>query len=390
MDKGRGQKIRGYFLLWGLLLGIGFLSLCLLHQQDGKVSEQQIREMVIMHPELEQEVHNSFAFYREQRMEGYYIAFVLYAMLTAGILGVSLFLTHQRLHRDNALNNRKIEAVLQQIEAFQKGDFSVAYHQGMADMEAEDSEPWDHIWGRIRELGYYLEGMKEKLSQEENSTKTLISDISHQLKTPLASLKMSHELLQGDDLSPQEREEFFHKEGVEIERMLLLLQELVKLSRLENYMIQLAPERASMKKTITEAVNVVIIKAVKKQIEVQMDMPQDIIVLHDSQWTVEAISNVLDNAIKYSGENSTIQISVETLPNLLLLEIEDEGIGIPAHEVHRIYQRFYRGKEAMKLSKDGVGLGLYLSRRILEQQGGSIVAKRKQSGGTIFRITFPL
>lgn len=97
---------------------------------------------------------------------------------------------------------------------------------------------------------------------------------------------------------------------------------------------------------------------------------------------------MLDNAIKYSNTGSCVSIRIRRLPNLALVEIEDEGIGILPEELHKIYQRFYRGKNASSEVKEGAGIGLYLTRKILEEQDGTIVAKRKQKSGTIFRMTF--
>ena len=131
-------------------------------------------------------------------------------------------------------------------------------------------------------------------------------------------------------------------------------------------------------------------KAYAKRIELQVDIEKDEVVCHDPKWTVEAISNILDNAIKYSMEETKIMVSVKQLPNLLLLEIEDEGIGIDPEDLHKIFQRFYPGKEAKAFSKDGAGIGLYLSRKIIEEQGGTITAKRRPVQGTKFQITLPM
>lgn len=256
--------------------------------------------------------------------------------------------------------------------------------------EKREQEKCAQFEDTLREQDYYLQGLREKLEQEENSTKSLISDISHQLKTPLSSLRMSHELAQESELSKEERDEFLKQEEVEIHKLEVLLQELVNLSRLESHMIELKPERCEIKKTITEAVNQVFMKAYAKRIELQVDIEKDEVVCHDPKWTVEAISNILDNAIKYSMEETKIMVSVKQLPNLLLLEIEDEGIGIEPEDLHKIFQRFYPGKEAKAFSKDGAGIGLYLSRKIIEEQGGTITAKRRPVQGTKFQITLPM
>lgn len=314
-------------------------------------------------------------------------AFLVY-LAGVSFLMIALYVVNKKqTHSDVKHFQSNVERLRLQLEQFQKGNYQVALQ---TEQSSKASEQWITIWDQLIQLGYYFERVQAKLEVEENNTKSLISDISHQLKTPLASLRMSHELLQSDGLTQEEKDEFFYKEEVEIHRLELLLQELVNLSRLERHMIQIEPEPSGIKQTITGAVNIVIMKAIAKNIDVQVNISEEVVVCHDSKWTVEAIANVLDNAIKYSHENSVISIVTHQLPNLLLIEIEDEGIGIPMEEIHKIFQRFYRGKEALKMTKDGAGIGLYLTRRILEQQGATIVAKRKQNQGTIFKINFPL
>lgn len=112
--------------------------------------------------------------------------------------------------------------------------------------------------------------------------------------------------------------------------------------------------------------------------------------LHDHKWTVEALANVLENAVKYSPGQTTVSILVSCLVNHVLIQVEDEGIGIPEGELHEVFKRFYRGSNARDVVKEGAGVGLYLARNIIEQQGGSIVAKRKNGSGTIFQIMLPL
>ena len=98
----------------------------------------------------------------------------------------------------------------------------------------------------------------------------------------------------------------------------------------------------------------------------------------------------MDNAIKYSENGTTVKVRVQELQSNLLIEIEDQGMGIPSGELHNIFKRFYRGKEAVRKVKDGVGVGLYLARNIIEHQGGTITVKSRQKSGTIFRVTLPI
>lgn len=155
-------------------------------------------------------------------------------------------------------------------------------------------------------------------------------------------------------------------------------------------MIQLKPVMGGLQKTLTAAVSQIYMKAKNKNIEIQLEMEKDIEILHDSKWTEEALVNVLDNAVKYSGEHTTVTVRVILLASNVLVEIEDEGIGVKAEELTKIYQRFYRGTEAKQKVKEGAGVGLYLARMILERQGGTISAKRKMDKGMIFKITLPI
>ena len=176
----------------------------------------------------------------------------------------------------------------------------------------------------------------------------------------------------------------------EILKMEALLDELVKLSRLENSMIQIKCEKCSIKKTISEAVSQIYMKASAKDIKICVDMEKDVKIMHDHKWTAEALVNILDNAVKYSPERTTVNIYVSCLVNHVLIQIDDEGMGIPEGEVHEIFKRFYRGSNTKDIVKEGAGVGLYLARSIIEQQGGSIIAKRKNGTGTIFQIMLPL
>ena len=118
-------------------------------------------------------------------------------------------------------------------------------------------------------------------------------------------------------------------------------------------------------------------------------MEQDLTITHDAKWTGEALVNILDNSIKYSPEHTAVTIRVTALVRNVLIEIEDEGIGIRKEDFTKIYQRFYRGSMAKNMSEEGAGVGLYLSRMILERQGGTISAKRRTGKGTVFKVTLP-
>lgn len=227
------------------------------------------------------------------------------------------------------------------------------------------------------------------LEKEDADTKALITNISHQLKTPLAAIRMSHELAAGNCVSDEERQEFMEQEEIQIAKLQDLLDELVKLSRLEKNMIVLQPIATGFKQTITDAVSQIYPKAHAKKMEIVVEITEDAVITHDVKWTTEALINVLDNAVKYSDAGKHIFIRMSRLTRYVLIEIEDEGMGIPGAELHKIYHRFYRGSNVEKDS-EGAGVGLYLTRWIIEAQGGTIAAKNKLEAGMVFRIMLPL
>ena len=121
---------------------------------------------------------------------------------------------------------------------------------------------------------------------------------------------------------------------------------------------------------------------------VQVEMEEDFLILHDAHWTAEALTNVLDNAVKYAPAETKITIRVQSLVKHILIEIMDEGPGIPDKEKHKIYQRFYRGEHSGET--EGAGVGLYLARQILEEQKGSIMVKNNYPAGSRFQILLPM
>lgn len=384
MDRKGKQKIGLICLILGAIALFMTISFCKVRYEN-KIFEEQKKELTTIYPELAEELSENISYYAAKNLQTD-IQIMLTVVLLMGIVlaGVYFILTCANKRRFIEAEN-ELNYIYEQLLRFQSGNDDM-----LPLSEESRSQKFEDVYEKLRDLGYYFADLKERLAQEENSTKALITDISHQLKTPLASIKMSHELALSLDFSEKERQSFMETETREILKMEVLLDELVKLSRLENSMIQIKCEKCSMKKTIREAVSQIYIKANSKQIKICVDMEQDVEILHDHKWTVEALVNILDNAIKYSPQGTTVNIHVSCLVNHILIQVEDEGIGITEGELHEIFKRFYRGSNTRNTVKEGAGVGLYLARSIIEQQGGSIVAKRKNGRGTIFQIMLPL
>lgn len=384
MDRKGKQKIKFICLILGAiaLLAIIFFWKA---SYDNRLCEEQKKELSTIYPELAEKLSENVSYYAAKNIQTDFLIMLVAVLLIVAVLtGVYFILTSANKQTFKEVEN-ELNYIYEQLLRFQNGNFNM-----LPLPEESNSQKFEDVYDKFKDLAYYFSNLKERLAQEENSTKALITDISHQLKTPLASIKMSHDLSVSSDLSEEERQSFMEAETREIHKMEVLLDELVKLSRLENSMIQIKSEKCSIKKTISEAVSRIYIKANAKDIEICVDMENDVETLHDYKWTVEALENILENAVKYSPQKAMINIDVSCLANHVLIQVGDDGIGIPEGELHEVFKRFYRGTNAKEAVKEGAGVGLYLARSIIEQQGGSIVAKRKNGRGTIFQIMLPL
>lgn len=226
---------------------------------------------------------------------------------------------------------------------------------------------------------------QQKVEQEREKLKELVSDISHQTKAPLANILLYSQLLQEQNIDEQSRQ-LVGEIQQQTEKLEFLIQSLVKTSRLETGTFQLSPSENDIDSLIKSAIEQIIPKAGKKQISITYTS-KSCIAVFDGKWTQEALFNILDNAVKYSPENSKIHITVKSFEMFVSIEVSDSGIGIFEEELPKIFRRFYRGKNVRKQS--GVGIGLYLSRQIVEEQGGYIQAESKIEKGSVFKLFLP-
>ena len=245
---------------------------------------------------------------------------------------------------------------------------------------------------RLLALQKQIEFDRHKMWQEKESTKVLVTDISHQLKTPVAALKTSLEILSGEELGETERKEFLVNCIHQLDCLENLTEALIGISRMEKGVIQIQAVYAPVKDAILSAVNRLYEKAASKQISIELcdnNCAETVNVLHDKKWTAEALANLLDNAIKYSGEHSKILMRTEEMASYVRISVEDYGIGIPKEERHQIFKRFYRGKLVSHL--EGSGVGLYLAREIMEKQNGTIfvLSRPGKQKGSIFSVQLP-
>lgn len=240
-------------------------------------------------------------------------------------------------------------------------------------------------------IAFLLNQLREEIlsvasreKEENDQVKGLISDISHQLRTPLANIRMYEELLEDPALPAGEHMHFLENIREEAIKSEWLLKNLVNTSRLESGAIQFQAEPEYLAGTLSEAVREVYHLAKEKEISVILEEFEDRKVLQNRRWTRVVFVNILENALKYSAPCTEIRISVKRQVSYIQISFRDQGVGIPGEEQKRIFDRFYRCGNVK--DETGSGLGLYLARLILLKESGSIMVESKEGSGSIFNV----
>ena len=259
----------------------------------------------------------------------------------------------------------------------------------IAGREPENYRPYeDSLTARVQgKLLQYYDIMSEGRRQSERDKQTiqgLVSDISHQVKTPVANLKMFTGILRRHALPPEKQAEFLGTMEGQLDKLYFLMQSLIKMSRLETDTFALHPEEANLADTIARAMSTVWAGAEEKGIELEADCDPDITVRHDPKWTAEALGNILDNAVKYTPAPGRVLVTVRPWQFYTRIDITDTGPGIPEEHYHDVFKRFYRAPETA--SEEGVGLGLYMANGIVTRQQGYISVRSKMGKGTTFSV----
>ena len=232
---------------------------------------------------------------------------------------------------------------------------------------------------RLQEM---LEGRRKEAEKSQYEIQKLISEIAHQLRTPLSNIKNYTELLQ-ETLNTEYIKDLRTSE----EQLCFLVESFIKTARLEQGIIQVHMQKENLVETILNALGQIQKKAEDKDIFFQVELPEKIICEHDKNWMCEAFYNVFDNAVKYSKNNSVIDITMKQTEMFYKIQVRDYGIGIRDGEENKIFQRFYRGEQAR--GQEGCGIGLYLSREIVLLQKGIMKAKQMKPG-LLIEINLPL
>lgn len=255
-------------------------------------------------------------------------------------------------------------------------------------VRAADSETlFARISYRLSRLYGIMQENRRKVDEERQELQMLVSDVSHQVKTPVSNLKMVTDTLLSKSVTEEERREFLQGIRNQTDKLEFLFQALVKTSRLETGAIRLEKKDAPLIDTLAMALSGIVYAAEKKDICITVDCLENLILSHDSKWTAEAVFNLLDNAVKYTPAGGAILVFVEQWEMYVKLSVSDTGKGISESNQAAIFRRFYREEEVHE--QQGVGIGLYLTREIVTRQGGYIKVTSEPGHGSEFSIMLP-
>lgn len=222
--------------------------------------------------------------------------------------------------------------------------------------------------------------------KERENLKKLVSDISHQTRTPLSSILLYAELME-DAAETENAKELAHQILSQTKKLEFLIQALVKMSRLETDILEVVPRQQPVRLLVEQTIETIIPKAEAKHIQIVCAQLSDTEAVYDLKWTAEALANILDNAIKYSPVSSTVLVEMKKFQLYTCISVKDQGMGIRESEKAQIFGRFYRSMDVQQ--EDGIGIGLYLAREILQRENGYIKVHSRKGEGTCFSLYLP-
>jgi signal transduction histidine kinase len=276
--------------------------------------------------------------------------------------------------------NQVIEKANEDIRAFMNGDISIR----LAD-KSEGS--LSQLFASVNAMATSLTAHIDNEKHGREFLKDTISDISHQLKTPLTALKMYNEIIQNEYTENKVVDEFASKSERELTRMEVLIQNLLKLARLDAGTIELERRNHNVKEFLGEAIKGFGTRAELENKTIRLDCGENVMLEFDEEWLLEAVDNIIKNALDHTNAKDEIKIQCDETPVLTTITITDNGSGIHSEDIHHIFKRFYRSR--FSKDKQGVGIGLTLSKTVIEKHGGTITVESRMGKGTAFCLAFP-
>lgn len=291
---------------------------------------------------------------------------IFFALLIAAFLGLTLW------------RYRQIDRLSNTLRRVNNGNYALEPDE---DREGELSI----LKSEIYKTTLMLRQQTEQLQKEKNHLADSLSDISHQLKTPLTSMFVMTDLLCGEGLSEEKRTEFTENSRQQLQRMQWLVEALLKLSKLDANTVVFNCQNTIPENLAQRAIAPLIIPAELKNLTLSVKTDSQPFCC-DLNWTAEALVNILKNCMEHTPSGGQVELELKTNPLYTKITVQDSGSGIDSTDLPHVFERFYKGKNA---GQDGVGIGLAMAKTIVEAQGGSIDVKNKPDSGVVFTIRFP-
>ena len=308
----------------------------------------------------------------------FYQQFSLFLLLVSLLAGTSMLAVCYSYFRKQ---NKIMEQAVSQINAYLDGNLD-------ARIECDYEGELYRLFHAVNSLAAVLNAHADNELREKEFLKNTISDISHQLKTPLAALNIYNGLLQDEDIEVSSVKEFAGLSEQELDRIETLVQSLLKITRLDAGAIALEKNTENVADMMRDIELHFAYRARQEKKEIILSGSDHLSLFCDRDWLNEAIDNIVKNAFDHTESGATIRVAWKELPSGVQIVITDNGCGIHPEDIHHIFKRFYRSR----FSKDtqGIGLGLPLAKAIIEAHGGLIEVESELEIGTSFIMNFPI
>ena len=275
--------------------------------------------------------------------------------------------------------NQVMEQAVSQLQAYLDGDHN-------ARIECDEEGELYRLFHTVNSMAAVLNAHADNELREKEFLKNTISDISHQLKTPLAALNIYNGLLQDGDMELSAVKEFTDLSEQELDRIEILVQNLLKITKLDAGAIVLEKTTENVADMLRDVELHFAYRAKQEHKELVLSGPEEILLFCDRDWLTEAIDNIVKNALDHTESGDAVHITWKALPNAVQIAVKDNGCGIHPEDLHHIFKRFYRSRFSQ--DKQGIGLGLPLAKTIVEAHSGTIEVDSELGKGTTFTMNF--
>ena len=399
----KNKEVRELILIEIIVLIIGIVSILLLNKYSYETYKEAIIEnnlyiidsIISKHPELESEVIDGIINHDISESESYEILnkYGLDRLDTVDYLNNNSYI-NKTIRKYNIIYIsiliiivfsiliiyiNKIYNKIRKLSIYANDILNNKYNMDIREYSEGDIS---NLKNDLYKMTIKLKEQNELSLKDKIYLQDTLSDISHQLKTPLTSMYVINELLYDDKLDKSLKKELLNKSKKGLERIEWLITSLLKMSRLDSGSEKLIFEEVKLINIINKTIEPIRIPLELKNINLNVSCSNDIKVNVDVNWTTEALINILKNAMEHTLENGNINIVCNDNPLYTMISISDDGCGISKKDLPHIFERFYKGMS----NKESIGIGLNMSKKIIESENGNISVKSKENEGTTFII----